>query len=312
MQIGATDYIRNHWSGSQSLFWSFWINLILLRLAILYLERFTRPPFIVEPPVAIAATFSFFVVCQLIIFAWQIVGVLRTCDRHLAALKSIVWVWATQFGIAASIILTLITVYSGFQSLFLYRQGMLDDDAPERVRAAGYTLTLTDDGHLLHLNGDFEFGITGKVEALLRQHHGVEGIVLSSDGGQVYEGRGVANLIVGSSLDTYVFGTCKSACATAFIGGATRTLGVNGKLGFHQYRLDAGFANPLVDAGAEQEKDRRFYADRDIDPGFLRRVFDSPYDEIWFPDRDELLAAGVVHRIARATPAGGPNTSPLR
>ena len=312
MQIGATDYIRNHWSGSQPLFWSFWINLILLRFAILYLERFTRPPFIVEPPVAIAATFGFFVACQLIFFAWQIVGVLRSCDRHLAALKSIVWIWATQFGIAASIILTLIIVYSGFQSLFLYRQGMLDAAAPGRVPAAGYSLTLTDDGHLLHLKGDFEFGITGKVEALLRRHPGVEGIVLSSDGGQVYEGRGVARLIVGYGLDTYVFETCKSACATAFIGGAIRTLGADGKLGFHQYRLDAGFVNPLVDAGAEQEKDRGFYADRDIDPGFLRRIFDRPYDEIWFPDRDELLAAGVVHRIAGATPAGGPSTGPNR
>ena len=312
MNIGAADYIRNHWSGGQTLLWSFWINLILLRFAILYLERFTRPPFIIEPQIAIAATFSFFVVCQIIIFAWQIIGVLRSCDRHLAALNSIVWVWATQFGIAASIILTLITVYSGFQSLFLYRQDMLDAAAPGRVLAAGYSLTLTDDGHLLHLKGDFEFGITDKVEALLRQHPRVEGIVLSSDGGQVYEGRGVANLIVGHGLDTYVFETCKSTCATAFIGGAVRTLGVNGKLGFHQYRLDAGFVNPLVDAGAEQEKDRRFYADQDIDPGFLRRVFDSPYDEIWFPGRDELLAAGVVHRIVDAMPAKGPETGPPR
>lgn len=303
MQIGSTDYIRNHWSGSQSLFRSFWINLILLRLAIVYLERFTRPPFIVEPKVAITATIAFFVVCQLVVLPWQIVGVLRSCDRYLAALNSIVWAWAIQFGIAASLILTLISVYSGFQSLFVDRRNVLDAVAPERLRAGRYRLTLTDDGRLIHLKGDFEFGITGKMEALLRQHRDVEGIVLSSDGGQVYEGRGVANLIVGYGLDTYVFETCKSACATAFIGGATRTLGTNGKLGFHQYRLDAGFANPLVDAGAEQEKDRRFYADRNIDAGFLRRVFDRPHDEIWFPDREELLAAGVVHRIADATPA---------
>ena len=310
MNIGAADYIRDHWSGGQTLFWSFWINLIVLRFAILYLEQFTRPPFILEPQTAIAATFSFFVVFHLVVFAWQIIGVLRSCDRHLAALNSIVWVWAMQFGIAACIILTLITVYSGFQSLFLYRQDMLDAAAPGRVQAAGYTLTLTDDGRHLLLNGDFDFGITRKVEALLRRHPGVEGIILSSNGGQVYEGRGVANLVVGHGLDTYIFETCKSACATAFIGGATRTLGPEGRLGFHQYRLDAGFVNPLVDAGAEQEKDRRFYADRDIDPGFLLRVFDRPYDEIWFPDRDELLTAGVVHLITVGTPEGGPNNGP--
>lgn len=295
-------YIRSHWLGDQPLFRSFWINLILLRVVILYVERFTRPPFILEPQAAIAATAAFFVVCQLIVLPWQIVGVLRSCDRYLAGFRPIVWVWGIQIGVAASLILTLISVYSGFQSLYIDRRDMLEAAAPQRAQAARYTLTPTNSGRLINLKGDFEFGITRNLEALLKRHRGVAGIVLSSDGGQIYEGRGVARLIMGHGLDTYVFETCKSACTTAFIGGATRTLGPNGRLGFHQYRLDAEFSNPLADVAAEQERDRRFYADRNIGGGFLRKVFDRPHDDIWFPDSDELLAAGVVHRVADAAP----------
>lgn len=295
------NYIRNHWSGNQPLFQSFWINLILIRLVVIYLERFTRPPVIAEPQVAIAATFVFFVVCQLIVLPWQIVGVLRAGDRHLAELRSIVWIWGVQFGIAASVILTLISVYSGFQSLFADREAMRDAAArAQHPQVVPYTLTPAGDDRLIHLTGDFEFGITRDLEALLRQHRDATGIVLNSDGGQIYEGRGVARLITLHGLNTHVFDTCKSACVTAFVAGATRTLGPDGKLGFHQYRLDAGFANPLVDVAAEQERDRRFYAGRHIDPGFLRKVFDRPPDEIWFPPRDELLAAGVIHRTAGA------------
>lgn len=300
MKMGVTGYIRNHWSGNQPLFQSFWINLILIRLIIIYLERFTRPPIIPEPQAAIAATTAFFVICQLIILPWQIVGVLRAGDRHLAELRSIVWIWGVQFGVAASVILTLISVYSGFQSLFADRKAMLDAAARAPAQPAAYTLTPSGDGRLIRLRGDFEFGITRDLEMLLREHRDVEGILLNSDGGQIYEGRGVARLITLHGLNTHVSDTCKSACATAFIAGATRTLGPDGKLGFHQYRLDTAFVNPLVDIAAEQEQDRQFYADRGIGAEFLRQIFDQPHDEIWFPSPAKLLAAGVIHRIAGA------------
>ena len=127
-------YIRSHWLGDQPLFRAFWMNLILLRAVILYAERFTRPPFVLEPQAAIAATAAFFVVCQLIVLPWQIVGVLRSCDRYLAQFRPIVWVWGIQIGVAASLILTLISVYSGFQSLYIDRRDRLEAAAPQRAQ----------------------------------------------------------------------------------------------------------------------------------------------------------------------------------
>ena len=40
----AKDYIRAHWLGQQSLAWSFWVNLALLRAVIIAMEELLRGP----------------------------------------------------------------------------------------------------------------------------------------------------------------------------------------------------------------------------------------------------------------------------
>ncbi len=176
---------------------------------------------------------------------------------------------------------------------------------PDDVVGKKYTLTLTDSGRLVRLNGSIEIGLSGDLEALLRAHPGVEGIVLKSEGGHVYEGRGVANVIRGHKLDTYVFEACNSACTMLFISGAIRTMGDQGQLGFHQYWLEARYPTPFIDRNTEQNKDREFYRDRDIDEAFLQRIFDAPHSDIWFPTHEELLQARVIHRVRGGAPAGG-------
>jgi len=295
-------YIRDHWRGEQSLAWSFWINLALLRAAIFWLERFTGPPFIEHPKIAAAATIGFFAVFHVIVYAWQIVGVLRAGDRYLAGSGSSIWVPAAHVGIVASLILTSVSVFAALQTLFVDRRDENAAEAWERERAGRYALTVADGGRLVRLTGDFELGITRNLASLLREHPDVEGVLLSSDGGYVAEGRGVARLIQRRGLDTYVFAVCKSACATAFIGGATRALGEGGRLGFHQYWLEAGYPGALIDPRAEQEKDRAFFEEQGIGGEFLKQIFDKPHHEIWFPGPQELLEAGVVHRIAHDPP----------
>ena len=292
-------YIRNHWRGGQSLAWSFWINLVLLRAAIFWLERFAGPPFIEHPHIIDAATIAFFTVFHVIVYAWQIVGVLRAGDRYLARSGSSIWVPAAHVGIIASLMLTSVSVFATLQTLFVDKRDEDVAESWERERAGHYALTLTGDGRFIHLNGDFELGITRNLASLLRENQGVEGIVLSSDGGYISEGRGVARLIQRRNLDTYVLAVCKSACTTAFIGGATRVLGEGGRLGFHQYWLEEGYPDALIDPRAEQEKDRAFFEEQRIHGAFLQQVFDTPHQEIWFPDPRELLDAGVVHRIER-------------
>ncbi len=290
-------YLRNHWQGHHSLIRSFLVNLVLLRLVIFYLDRFTHPPFLEHTYTAVVATTLFFVVGHLIIYPWQIVGVLRACERYLRDLGSAAWVWAIYIGIAVSVVFTLISVFGAFQWMFIERDVELAADVLERERASKYTLTLANGDTLIHLRGSLEMGVTKKLEAILRQHPEVTGMVLESNGGHIYESRGVAKLIQRYGLDTYVFAYCSSACTTAFIGGSARILGENGRLGFHQYGLSANLPLPYLDIEKEQEKDRRFYQSQEIEEAFLERVFNANHAEIWFPRTEELLEAGVVHRV---------------
>ncbi len=292
------DYIRSHWRGEQSLLWSFWVNLVGLRLIILFFEQYTHPPFTEQTITAIAITVIYAVVFQGMFFAWQIRGLIKACDRYMADLGFYSRVLMAQFGIVASLLLTLFYVFAAFQSLFEDPSAIFRSKIVKAPPLLGeYSLTLEENRSLIHLNGDFNIGLTKDLENLLEQNREVKGIVLDSGGGRVTEGRGVARLIKKYQLDTYVYNVCKSACMTAFIGGVTRNMGSTGKLGFHQFTMDSFQKTPYLDPKEEQKIDLAFYIEQKIDPEFLKKIFQTSHSDIWFPSTEELLTAGVVHRV---------------
>jgi len=296
---GFGAYLRDHWQGRQSLAWSFWVNLVLLRAAILVLEPLTRPPFIDDPLVATGVALAYFLVLHVAVFAWQVVGVVRAGDAYQRDFGASGLLIAVYLAIVAAAAMTLTSAVSVFSHLLQEPEGEPEYLAWERARAARYQLVLdADDATLLRFSGSFELGVIKKLDALLQQHPGLRGIVLDSSGGHVYEGRGVAKLVQRQGLDTYVFGSCSSTCTTVFIAGNTRVLGPQGRLGFHRQWMDADYPVFLVDEEAEMRKDLDFYAAQGIAPAFRDKVFVTPHDRLWFPSPDELLAAGVVHRIA--------------
>ena len=299
--IGAKGYVRSHWRGQQSLVLSFWVNLALLRAVIFYIEGFARPPFIEGLYADGVPIIPLFIVADVIIYTWQVVGVVRACDRYQSSYGSVALVWAAHFGIVVSLLFTLVSVFMAVQNSFIEPDEDLSSVVWERERASKYALTISDDSTYVYLNGSFELGITKNLRALLQQHPNVKDIVLASQGGNIYEGRGVAKLIRERGLDSYVLEACSSACTTAFIAGATRTLGPNGHLGFHQYGLEADYQVPLVDIAGEQNTDRKFYQSQKIKDAFLDRVFDAAQSDLWVPSAEELLEAGVVHRVAVET-----------
>jgi hypothetical protein len=292
------DYIRSHWQGKQSLAWSFWINLVGLRIVITYVEGFTHPPFTEQSTLSILSTIIFFIVFQVAVHVWQIFGVIRAGELYVSERGSYVMVLLAQLGIAVSLFISVLYIFGAFQSLFTDPNGPpLNPKLQDTIDLDDFTLDLSDDKRRIHLQGDFKIGITQQLALLLEQNPGVEGVVLSSNGGRVTEGRGVARLIMKHGLNTYVFKECKSACTTSFIAGVVRVLGPQGRLGFHQFYLDSKFRAAYIDRKAEQEADLEFYRKQNIAPGFLEKVFTTAHADIWFPDTEELLAAGVVHKI---------------
>jgi len=170
------------------------------------------------------------------------------------------------------------------------------------VRAPLYHLSADMEKKEYRIEGSIDFGITRDFRALLEQYPEGTRVVLSSQGGSIYEGRGLAILIQNHDLDTHVDDECSSACTLAFIGGKKRTLVATAKLGFHQYSMN--YLNrhqtvPFFDPVKEQEKDRLLMLQRGISKEFVDKVFDKTYQDIWYPDHASLLRSGVVHAIQK-------------
>lgn len=287
-------YIIAHWRGAQTLRWSFWINFAALRTLVyaaltglLLLDYLPLPAFIA------------LICADIALFAWQAVGVIRSGEGHITAYGSLAPVWGSY----AVIVWALF--FFGIQWLGLYQHTIprpaeeLFTTKMDRLHASTYKLSLSDDGTTLRLNGDIAPGSTRIIGKLLDEEKSVRSLLLESTGGNIYEARGIARLVITHGLDTHIDGECSSACTVIFISGRSRTMADTARLGFHQYRLDTsgyrqGVYMPSLDIGKEQERDRSFFERQAIAPDFLKKIFQSPHSEIWYPDRAELLAAGVI------------------
>jgi len=170
----------------------------------------------------------------------------------------------------------------------------------EQTRTPDYRLAVDPEQREYIIDGVIDFGITRDFRALLEQYPAGTRVVLSSEGGSIYEARGLAVLIQQHKLDTHVSDECSSACTLVFIGGQRRTLGSSARLGFHQYTmayLNRHQVSPFHDLAAEQQRDIEFMLARGISQEFVERAFEKPHQDIWFPDHASLIRYGVVHAI---------------
>ena len=290
-------FIAQPWQGEYSLNISFWLNFVVLTAAYHFTEPFLQRPFVDRPWIFITVTIIYVVVCRLIIYPWQVIGLLRASDKHYLVHDRAIVRYGVQAIIVISLALTVAHLIGSAQFLIVYKQTM---DYRARIEKTDYSLTLTDKEQFIHLKGPLAFGITNAVAQMLAENPKVQGIILDSEGGQIYEGRGLASLIETNRLDTYSFEGCSSACTTAFIGGNNRYLGAGARLGFHRYRFDTQKIRqfiPFYDLDKEQKKDIALFRSKQIGDAFLKRVFETPSDDMWFPSTDVLINAGVVTNI---------------
>ncbi|GBF29639.1 hypothetical protein MnTg03_01215 [bacterium MnTg03] len=229
---------------------------------------------------------------KLIVYPWQVVGVLRTCDLRIKSDTGRSWATAAQIALVVSLAVTLVATIETYQSLQVFKQNLILKQIP--LPEPRYSLDLVKQDTLIHLRGPFDIGITNRVADLIKQYPEVSGIILDSEGGQIYEGRGLARLIRENKLQTYSLDQCLSSCTTAFVAGTTRTLGINARLGFHRYKTYSLI--PSIDVAAEQSKDMAIFEQQGVSPDFLEKLFTHPPEEMWWPEIDELINAGVVHQ----------------
>ena len=287
-------YLRDHWRGRHALSRAFWINFLIPFVLIAMLEPWIRPAATGGSVTEGAVATLYILVAHAVILPWQIVGLWRSSRRHLRERGDLGIVTFAQAAALIALVAAAGATTTTIQSIFGFGQGKADsaDIGPR------YSLAIQTDHRAIVIDGRFDIGLSRDVKALLADRPDIDTVILNSDGGRVFEARGIAKQIVDGKLDTHVADYCRSACTIAFIAGRTRTLGEEGRLGFHSYRLD-GVA-PFTDPEDEQEKDKDFFLRQGVDKAFVTHAFATPHDDMWQPQAERLLRAGVVHDVLEA------------
>ena len=292
-QSPKTSYIRKHWRGELSLTVSFWINLFLLNIVIvLFLALLGYSEILMNPVTGARVVLVFYAFAILIVYPWQIIGLWRSCNNHIEKSGKRFWPRTAQVLVVLGIIGTLVNLNSYWPTYkSLFRLAFIKDDYES------YTIKLEKNDTLIHLQGGLGFGVSKEISKILKKNPRIEGIILDSIGGRIYEGRELAKLISAYGLDTYSLKGCYSAATTAFIAGENRFLGMGANLGFHQYTAGSEYIDTFVDMEEEQAKDLLLFRQQEVKSEFIERLFETSHDDLWYPTVDEMLDAGVIHGI---------------
>lgn len=154
-----------------------------------------------------------------------------------------------------------------------------------------------------------------ELDALLKSEQSIKEIELNSAGGDVEAAFYMADLIIDYELDTNVNGTCESACTLMLLAGERRTVERGSWVGFHQSYWDApyiqgyfernkdtkGWSNAFEfaswmyeDTQREVLRNLQYFVERGVDAGFAIKTMKATSDDMWYPRRKELEAAGVI------------------
>ncbi len=157
-----------------------------------------------------------------------------------------------------------------------------------------FELSVNADGTAVAFQGRVDFGLTAALRDLVVQHPGIRRMTLESHGGVISEARGVVTVLRAHNIATHVAGHCASACALIFAGGAARTLAEGGQIGLHGYALARGQQFGMIDPVVEMKRDLAIYRAQAMDESFIARLAALPQQPMWYPDRAELLAVGML------------------
>ena len=150
---------------------------------------------------------------------------------------------------------------------------------------------------------------------ILSENPNIKTLQLNSLGGLIDPAVYMSDIIIDFELDTHVVGECSSSCAILFIAGEKRTIQRGSWLGFHQGSWDKdsikehyeynkaeyGWANEFEhsswiykDTQKQIFKDMEYLIERGVEPLFAIKTMKADNEDMWYPRRKELEAAGVI------------------
>lgn len=290
----VSGYLAGHWRGAQGFAWSFWVNLVSVRVLVFVLQELLRPgkgQDFQDNQLLVLLLALFF---HGILFVWQAVGVIRAAEAHIRTDGFMAPVWGAQLVLVLASFWVVTYTIDAWRMTLPAPDDLRLQSEYEAERAGKYSIEPTPDGRSLILNGSLELGITRHLKHQLEAYPDVTQVILASTGGNIYEARGLSNTIRQNGLNTLVMSECSSACTTVFIGGIKRRLAAGGRLGFHQYRIDADYAVLNAAPQREQDRDRAIFLQAGVADWFLDIMFDSRPSDMWYPELPQLIDSNVA------------------
>jgi uncharacterized RDD family membrane protein YckC len=283
-------YRRRHLRGDLPVAQTLWVNAVLLPLPLLLLlgaidawSRLHGPLWLFSVLLLLGWP------VLLALMGWGALGVWRSSrppalgptrrDRVVAVLAP------CTVGLVVAGVATMAAVNVGPRLLEL-AAALIGRDARGAVSAQ-----VSADGRRLHLKGPLGLGDAARVQALLAASPQLRLVALQSVEGRLDEALRIAQAVRQRGLATRATGACSEACPFVFLAGTQRHLLPGAPLGFH--RLSAGGFNPPYQGLVNRELRHRLLR-AGLTPHLATKAVATPPSAMWFPDGDELSAAGLV------------------
>ncbi|MGI9480695.1 MAG: hypothetical protein ACR2PI_28690, partial [Hyphomicrobiaceae bacterium] len=241
----------DHWQGQHS--WP--VTLLISVVGVTYLYYLALKQLSDLPDVIAIACW---VVVGLALLTWQVGGILRAVRLSSVPPSDVSAVYGGYISILVAVVLIAINMMDGITR-------HMPQSTPGALLSSNlFDVSIDPDKKSITLRGELNYGSNAALEDLLARHPGTERVVFDSIGGQIFAARTIARRIERLGLDTHVEERCYSACTIAFIAGTRRTLGPQGRLGFHRYGYANRFLVQTVDPDTEQQNDLRFFRARGV------------------------------------------------
>ena len=187
--------------------------------------------------------------------------------------------------------------------------------ANEKVKVDGDTLYYSTFQAKQAINREINWDDTEVFEDILKDNPNITLVQIDSSGGLVEAAIYLADIIIDYELNTHIDGECASSCVLIFLGGEKRSLARGSWIGFHKtawasedlkdYYMDwkedeewtseFDFAEWLYeDTQKSVLRDLEYLIERGVEPGFAIKTLRADSDDMWYPRRKEMEAAGII------------------
>ena len=236
--------------------------------------------------------------------AW-IVGAVRTSARRVHAGVA---PWLAVAGLVANMVAALAMALAVTSRLDALLQGWWSHYGQDRS-AVTIAPVRSDSGEVTRLNvtGHMGVGSTRALVQALAQHPQVRVLEITSTGGLMTEGHGMARVALQRALNTQVTQTCASACTLVFVAGERRLLAPEARVGFQPRPGPFGWLG--LDRSSTDQVVANFYRGRGVPEAFIQKALGVPGWDVWEPGETRLLDAGVATDRALPADAASPPTN---